>query len=99
MTEPDADTGQSNGGRRTGGGDQTSVGDRTPRAGQSRAKDHSPWNWLLLVPIVLPLLTPLFNRDTPRLGGLPAFYWLQLAFIALGVGATTLVYQMTKKRG
>jgi hypothetical protein len=27
------------------------------------------------------------------------FYWLQLAFIRLGVGSTTLVYQLTKKRG
>lgn len=86
MTEPDTGT--------AGAG----VAGSTPQASQSRAKDHSPWNWLLLVPIVVPLLTPLFNAETPRLGGLPAFYWLQLAFIALGVGTTTLVYQMTKKR-
>jgi Protein of unknown function (DUF3311) len=65
----------------------------------SRAKDHSPWNWLLFVPIVVPLLTPLFNHDEPRLFGFPTFYWLQLAFIVLGVGTTTVVYQMTKKRG
>jgi len=30
--------------------------------------------------------------------GLPRFYWLQLAFIVLGVATTTLVYQLTKKR-
>jgi hypothetical protein len=71
----------------------------TPRAAVSRAKDRSPWNWLLFVPIVVPLITPIFNRDEPRLFGLPAFYWLQLAFIVLGVATTTLVYQMTKKRG
>ena len=65
----------------------------------SRAKDHSPWNWLLFVPIVVPLLTPLYNHDEPRLFGFPTFYWLQLAFILLGVSTTTLVYQMTKKRG
>jgi hypothetical protein len=64
----------------------------------ARAKDHSPWNWLLVVPIVVPLVTPLFNADSPRLFGFPVFYWLQLAFIALGVGTTTLVYQMTKRR-
>lgn len=88
MTEPEADP--------TAPGTSPPA---APRAGQSRAKDHSPWNWLLFLPIVVPLLTPLFNMDTPRLGGLPAFYWLQLAFIALGVGTTTLVYQLTKKRG
>jgi len=63
-----------------------------------KAKDKSPWNWLLFVPIVVPLLTPLFNHDSPRLFGFPTFYWLQLAFIALGVGTTTVVYQMTKRR-
>ena len=60
--------------------------------------DKSPWNWLLLIPIVVPLLTPLFNHEEPRLGGFPLFYWLQFAFIALGVITTTVVYQMTKRR-
>jgi hypothetical protein len=64
----------------------------------SRAKDHSPWNWLLFIPIVVPLVTVLFNADSPRLFGFPTFYWLQLAFILVGVSTTTLVYQMTKKR-
>ncbi|HEY0697905.1 MAG TPA: DUF3311 domain-containing protein [Micromonospora sp.] len=54
---------------------------------------------MLFVPIVVPLLTPLFNRDSPRLLGFPAFYWLQLAFILLGVATTTVVYQMTRKKG
>lgn len=64
----------------------------------TRSKDRSPWNWLLFVPIVVPLLTPIFNSDSPRLFGFPLFYWLQLVFIALGVTTTTVVYQMTKKR-
>ncbi len=59
--------------------------------------DRSPWNWLLLIPIVVPLLTPLFNFDSPRLWGFPAFYWLQFAFIILGVVTTSIVYQMTKR--
>jgi Protein of unknown function (DUF3311) len=63
-----------------------------------RAADHSPWNWLLLVPIVVPLLTFLYNAAPPRLFGFPRFYWLQLAFILLGVATTTVVYQMTKRR-
>ena len=59
--------------------------------------DRSPWNWLLVLPIVLPLLTPLFNYETPRLFGFPAFYWLQFAFILVGVASTSVVYQMTKR--
>jgi hypothetical protein len=65
----------------------------------TRERGRSPVNWLLLVPIVVPLLVPLFNANDPKLFGLPRFYWLQLAFIAIGVGTTTLVYQMTKRRG
>ena len=63
-----------------------------------RRSDHSSWNWLLLIPIVLPLVTPIYNRELPRLFGFPAFYWLQLLFIFVGVATTTLVYQMTRRR-
>ncbi|GAA0813247.1 DUF3311 domain-containing protein [Spirilliplanes yamanashiensis] len=63
-----------------------------------RRTDNSPWNWLLIVPIVVPLITPLFNHDSPRLLGFPAFYWLQFAFLLLGVGATATVYNRTKRR-
>ena len=63
-----------------------------------RRSDHSSWNWLLLIPIVLPLVTPIYNRESPRLLGFPAFYWLQLLFILVGVATTTLVYQMSRKR-
>ena len=65
---------------------------------QQKRSDHSRWNWLLLIPIVLPLLTPIFNFEEPRLFGFPAFYWLQFSFILVGVVTTSLVYQMTRKR-
>jgi hypothetical protein len=72
----------------------------SPRSEQvpTRDRERSPLNWLLLIPIVLPLLVPLFNAKDPTLFGFPRFYWLQLAFIFVGVGTTTLVYQMTKRR-
>jgi hypothetical protein len=59
--------------------------------------DRSPWNWLLVIPIVVPLLTVLYNYDAPRLFGFPRFYWLQFAFILIGVTTTSAVYQMTKR--
>ncbi len=37
--------------------------------------DRSPWNWLLLVAVVVPLLVPLYNRVEPTLFGWPFFYW------------------------
>ncbi|GID32966.1 DUF3311 domain-containing protein [Paractinoplanes brasiliensis] len=70
----------------------------TPKAVPTTRSDRSPWNWLLAIPIVLPLLTPLYNHDSPRLWGFPAFYWLQFLFILVGVGTTTIVYRMTRKR-
>ncbi|MEU4679960.1 DUF3311 domain-containing protein [Micromonospora sp. NPDC023737] len=70
-----------------------------PPTASARAKDKSPWNWLLFIPIVVPLVPSFFNGDSPRLFGFPRFYWLQLAYIILGVTTTTVVYQLTKRRG
>ncbi|ADD41618.1 DUF3311 domain-containing protein [Stackebrandtia nassauensis] len=66
---------------------------------RTRKSDLSPWNWLLLLPIAVPLMPFLFNFDEPRLLGFPAFYWIQLAFIILGVTTTTFVYRITKAKG
>jgi Protein of unknown function (DUF3311) len=68
-----------------------------PAPARAPRTDRSPWNWLLLIPIVVPLITPLYNFDSPRLWGFPAFYWIQFAFILLGVVSTSIVYKMTKR--
>lgn len=68
-----------------------------PDSVRHRRSDHSAWNWLLLVPILLPLVTLFYNRAEPALLGFPFFYWAQLAFIAVGVATTTLVYRMTRR--
>lgn len=60
--------------------------------------DRNPWNWLLLLPIVLPLLVPLFNRRDPVLLGWPFFYWVQLAFVVVGVVTTALVHRAHQRR-
>jgi uncharacterized membrane protein len=65
--------------------------------GTPRRSDRSPWNWLLLVPIVVPLLVPLFNRVEPTVFGWPFFYWVQLLFVALGVLTTVVVYRATRR--
>ena len=76
----------------------TPPGDGPARAGSPPVRsDKSPWNWLLLVPIVVPLLVPLFNRVEPTLFGWPFFYWVQLAFVALGVLTTVAVYRATRR--
>ncbi len=70
---------------------------RPPEGVVPRRSDRSPWNWLLLVPIVVPLIVPLYNRVEPELFGWPLFYWLQLLFVALGVLTTVVVYRMTRR--
>jgi hypothetical protein len=71
--------------------------DAPPAGVAPRRSDRSPWNWLLLVPIVLPLLVPLYDHVDPTLFGFPLFYWLQLAFVAVGVLTTSIVYRMTRR--
>lgn len=63
-----------------------------------RRTDRNPWNWLLLLPIVLPLLVPVFNRTEPALFGWPFFYWVQLAFVVVGVVTTSLVHRAHQRR-
>ena len=58
--------------------------------------DRSPWYWLLVIPVVVPLLVFVYNASEPRLLGFPRFYWLQLAFIPLSVVVTVVVYRLTR---
>lgn len=55
----------------------------------------SPWNLLLLVPLLM-LITPIYNSDEPRLFGLPFFYWFQFVFVAIGVICVAIVYVKTR---
>ncbi len=66
----------------------------TKRAERS---DHSPWNWLLLLPLIATLYPPLYNRESPDVFGIPFFYWYQMVAIAVGVTCTIVVYRMTRR--
>jgi hypothetical protein len=58
--------------------------------------DRSPWNWLLLLPLVVTLFPPIYNSVDPRLFDVPFFYWYQMAAIALSVAVTLAVYQKSR---
>jgi Protein of unknown function (DUF3311) len=75
----------------------TPPGDPATEQVAPHRSDRSPWNWLLLIPIVVPLIVPLYNANDPTIFGWPRFYWLQLVFVALGVATTALVYRMTRR--
>lgn len=48
--------------------------------------------WLLLVPVAAVVYPPLYNHDSPSIGGLPFFVWYQLAAVAFGGIVTGIVY-------
>ena len=62
-----------------------------------RRSDHSPWNYLLLIPIIVPLLTFLYNRETPRLFGIPFFYWFQMLFAPLAVLCSVSAFYLVRQ--
>ena len=62
-----------------------------------RRSDHSPWNYLLLIPIVVPLLTFLYNRETPQLFGIPFFYWFQMLLAPLAVLASVSAFYLARR--
>jgi hypothetical protein len=73
-------------------------GDHVARHPVERPTDASAWHWLLWLPVMLPLITPLYNRIEPRWWGIPFFYWFQLSFVGLDIAVVTFVYQATKRR-
>jgi hypothetical protein len=66
--------------------------------GRRRNPDWQPWVPLLIVPIVLPLITSIYNRVDPKLWGIPAFYWIQLLYVFLSAACTAVVYATSRSR-
>ncbi len=74
--------------------------DRDERSGATKGRGRNAliwhwWNLLLLLPLLM-LITPWFNKDKPRLFGMPFFYWYQLAFVFVGVTCVAIVYAATR---
>jgi hypothetical protein len=67
-----------------------------PRTVRVRPRERG--NWLLWIPVVVPLLVPLYNRTEPRLLGFPFYYWCQLGFVGLAMLVTTIV-RLLNRRG
>jgi hypothetical protein len=47
---------------------------------------------LLLIPFLMVLWVPSYNRLEPALDGVPFFYWYQLAWILIGALLVLMVY-------
>ncbi len=48
--------------------------------------------FLLIIPFLLVVWVPFYNRIEPTLGDIPFFYWYQLAAILLGAAVAVTVY-------
>jgi hypothetical protein len=70
-----------------------SAGDAIRRVERS---DHSHWNWLLVIPLLLTLYPPVYNHEDPKLFDIPFFYWFQLLAIVVSVAMTLLVFRKTR---
>ena len=68
--------------------------DQVPR--RTGRQDKNPWHWLLLIPIVVPLMPIIYNRIEPTLFGVPFFYWGQLAFAFLASIVIAIVNMMDR---
>ncbi|MEU3498158.1 DUF3311 domain-containing protein [Kitasatospora cineracea] len=77
----------------------TATSDSSSAEPSPARRDRSPWNWLLAPAAIAPLLTFIFNRDEPRLAGIPFFYWFQLLLVAFAAACTSAVYLATRRGG
>jgi hypothetical protein len=67
--------------------------DRRVRTGPEASRR---WYWLLLLPFLGLLYPPLYAHVSPRIFGIPFFYWYQGVWLVLTAAITTLVYRRTR---
>ena len=61
-----------------------------------KGKARRAWRYwprlLLVIPFLLVVWVPFYNRIDPQLAGIPFFYWYQLLAILLGAAVVMTVY-------
>jgi hypothetical protein len=67
-------------------------------AGRGRFRLRHLWYLLLLIQFAAVLITGIYTRETPKIGGVPFFYWYQFAWIPLSVILTGIVYVFTREK-
>ena len=63
-----------------------------PREKKTVSRFHHWPRLLFLIPFIAMLWVPSYNAVEPELGGIPFFYWYQLAWILLGAAVVLLVH-------
>lgn len=66
-----------------------------------RTRNRRTW-WLvgtlLAIPIVFPLIVPMYAQKEPVLFGFPFYFWYQFLWIPLAAALTTVAYLLTKRQ-
>jgi hypothetical protein len=62
----------------------------------SRVRRRRPVILLLVVPLIAVLVPEFYNFGSPAIGGMPFFYWWQLAWVAGVAVCTAIVYFATR---
>lgn len=62
----------------------------------SRSRRRNPVVLLLLLPLIAVLVPEFYNFNSPAIGGMPFFYWYQLAWVAGVAVCTGIVYAATR---
>jgi hypothetical protein len=62
----------------------------------TRSRRWHPVLLLLVLPLVGVLVPEFYNFSSPAIGGMPFFYWYQLAWIAGVAVCTGIVYAATR---
>jgi hypothetical protein len=78
-------------------GHHRATAEQVREASRRAAPDADRRHWWLLLPVVLSLATPLYNRAGPHLFGMPFFYWFQLSLAAFASVVMALVHLTTRK--
>ena len=75
-------------------GEERPIRDGSTPAASVRASHR--WYWLLLLPFLALLYPPLYSHLTPRIFGIPFFYWYQAVWLIITAAITTFVYRRTR---
>lgn len=65
-----------------------------PTRGPARPGPYVVSGILILIGIALPLIVPIYARETPALFGLPFFYWYQMLWVLIDAGLLWICYAL-----
>ncbi|WP_284974808.1 DUF3311 domain-containing protein [Arthrobacter sp. efr-133-TYG-104] len=66
----------------------------TPTRGPAKSAPYVIAGILLAIAIVVPLFVPSYSSNSPRLAGIPFFYWYQMLWVPITAGLVGISYQV-----